>query len=65
LPDTVAPVGLVVVATGLYIVYVAPEIAARVGTAVEGRGSSGGDVVAVRLAGGAVAIYGVYVLLTG
>ncbi|WP_436908141.1 hypothetical protein [Halosimplex marinum] len=57
--------GLFVVGVGLYVAYVAPTIAARAGTALEGRGSSRADIAAVRLAGGAVAVYGVYALLTG
>ncbi|ELZ29218.1 hypothetical protein C475_03339 [Halosimplex carlsbadense 2-9-1] len=57
--------GLLYVGFGLYVAYVARAIAARLGTGVEGRGSSGADVAAVRLAGGAVAIWGVYVLITG
>ncbi|QLH80632.1 hypothetical protein [Halosimplex pelagicum] len=61
----VEPAGLFVVCIGLYVAYVARAIAARVGTGVEGRGSSGADVAMVRLVGGAIAVYGGYVLLTG
>ncbi|QLH76364.1 hypothetical protein HZS55_03170 [Halosimplex rubrum] len=61
----VALTGLFVVGIGLYVAYVAPAVAARAGSAVEGRGSFGADVAAVRLVDGTVAVYGVCVVISG
>lgn len=57
-PGMVYVRGLLLALVGAYVVYVAPEVAARLGEFAPERGADGRDVRFVRIVGGVMAVVG-------